>query len=73
MRSFTLEDDGYCFACGKENSSGLGLEFRSRDDMMVAEFTPLKQHHLGSLRNDPEQHQGTKKDDGQTAVGKEFD
>jgi len=44
MRSFTLEDDGYCFACGKENSSGLGLEFRSRDDMMVAEFTPLKQH-----------------------------
>ena len=44
MSAFDLQDDGFCFACGKANPSGLGLEFRNEKQKMVAEFTPLKAH-----------------------------
>jgi uncharacterized protein (TIGR00369 family) len=34
-----LEDDNYCFVCGKQNTAGLGLSFSSVGDKVVAEFT----------------------------------
>jgi uncharacterized protein (TIGR00369 family) len=37
-----LEDDNYCFVCGKQNTSGLGLSFSSVGDKIVAEFTLQK-------------------------------
>jgi uncharacterized protein (TIGR00369 family) len=44
MKSMQLSDDGYCFACGKKNSSGLRLDFRTEDGKAVAEFVPSKIH-----------------------------
>ncbi len=44
MKSIQLSDDGYCFACGKKNSSGLRLDFRTEDGKAVAEFVPSKIH-----------------------------
>ncbi len=44
MKSIQLSDDGYCFACGKINSSGLRLDFRTEDGKAVAEFVPSKIH-----------------------------
>ncbi len=44
MRSFTLEDDGYCFACGRNNDEGLGLAFKTEDGKTSAEFVPRKAH-----------------------------
>jgi acyl-coenzyme A thioesterase PaaI-like protein len=44
MKPLTLADDGYCFACGTKNSSGLGLEFSDRDGKAFAEFIPRKSH-----------------------------
>ena len=44
MKSIQLSDDGYCFACGKKNSSGLKLDFRTEDEKAVAEFVPSKIH-----------------------------
>jgi len=44
MKSIQLSDDGYCFACGKKNSSGLKLDFRTEDGKAVAEFIPSKIH-----------------------------
>jgi uncharacterized protein (TIGR00369 family) len=37
-----LEDDNYCFICGKQNPMGLGLGFSSIGDKVVAEFTLQK-------------------------------
>lgn len=37
-----LEDDNYCFVCGKQNPTGLGLSFLSVGDKVVAEFTLQK-------------------------------
>jgi len=39
-----LEDDFYCFACGKENHIGLKLKFEEKDDSFCASFTPNKYH-----------------------------
>lgn len=44
MKPVTLEDDGYCFACGQKNYSGLRLEFRSENGKAFAEFIPGKSH-----------------------------
>jgi uncharacterized protein (TIGR00369 family) len=44
MKSIKLSDDGYCFACGKDNSAGLQLDFRTEDGKAVTEFTPSKIH-----------------------------
>lgn len=44
MKTPPLEDDGYCFACGPKNSSGLGLQFTEAGGKAVAEFIPLKSH-----------------------------
>jgi acyl-coenzyme A thioesterase PaaI-like protein len=44
MTPLTLEDDGYCFACGPKNSSGLGLAFRAEGGKASAEFIPRKSH-----------------------------
>ena len=37
-----IEDDNYCFVCGKQNPAGLGLSFSSVGDKVVAEFILLK-------------------------------
>ncbi len=37
-----LEDDSYCFVCGKGNPDGLGLIFSSVDNKVTAEFTLQK-------------------------------
>ena len=38
-------DDGYCFACGRDNPIGLHLSFQLQDDgTMVTEFVPKKEH-----------------------------
>jgi acyl-coenzyme A thioesterase PaaI-like protein len=39
-----LYDDGYCFACGRDNPSGLSLDFRNENGKTVSSFTPLKIH-----------------------------
>lgn len=40
-----LRDDGYCYACGKENPAGLHLIFQTDSDgNMVTEFTPERVH-----------------------------
>jgi acyl-coenzyme A thioesterase PaaI-like protein len=39
-----LVDDGYCFACGKRNDIGLGLEFSHLDGRTFSEFIPKKAH-----------------------------
>lgn len=44
MEQFKLEDDSYCFACGKKNECGLKLSFRYSDGKLTSEFTPLKIH-----------------------------
>jgi len=37
-----LEDDNYCFACGKENHHGLKLSFNYSKGRLTTEFTPSK-------------------------------
>jgi len=44
MKKMRLQDDGYCFVCGKSNQSGLQLDFRKEEDKVVAEFFPQKSH-----------------------------
>ncbi len=45
MKDLKLVDDGHCFACGKKNDVGLGLEFRQAEDgRTVSEFIPRKVH-----------------------------
>lgn len=44
MNSIKLEDDNYCFACGRENPCGLKLSFHYSDGKLSLEFTPSKMH-----------------------------
>lgn len=37
-----LEDDNYCFACGRDNRCGLKLSFNYSNGKLVSEFTPSK-------------------------------
>ncbi len=39
-----LEDDSYCFACGKKNQCGLKLSFQYSGGKLTSEFTPSKSH-----------------------------
>ncbi len=39
-----LEDDRYCFACGKENPIGLKLVFEQQDGVFFTRFIPGKMH-----------------------------
>ncbi|MCE1245726.1 MAG: PaaI family thioesterase [Firmicutes bacterium] len=39
-----LEDDKYCFVCGKNNPIGLKLDFEYLEDGIKSVFTPLKEH-----------------------------
>jgi uncharacterized protein (TIGR00369 family) len=40
----TLEDDNYCFVCGKKNPSGLHLRFSGQEGKVLTEFIPQKIH-----------------------------
>lgn len=40
----TLEDDNYCFVCGKKNPSGLHLKFSIQEGKVLTEFIPQKIH-----------------------------
>ena len=44
MADLKLEDDNYCFVCGKHNSSGLMLNFNYSDKKAFAEFSITKVH-----------------------------
>jgi len=44
MRRLALSDDGHCFACGRENPSGLGLLFREEGAMVSAPFVARGEH-----------------------------
>lgn len=44
MKKLALSDDGHCFACGRRNLSGLGLDFRHDAGRVTASFTPSKAH-----------------------------
>ncbi|UCG77390.1 MAG: PaaI family thioesterase [Nitrospirota bacterium] len=39
-----ISDDGQCFVCGKDNPKGLGIEFRSSEEGVVAEFIASAEH-----------------------------
>ncbi|MBI5214039.1 MAG: PaaI family thioesterase [Nitrospirae bacterium] len=39
-----LQDDSYCFACGKKNQCGLKLSFQYSNGRLTAEFIPSKSH-----------------------------
>ncbi len=39
-----LQDDSYCFACGKKNQCGLKLSFQYSGGKLTTEFTPSKSH-----------------------------
>lgn len=44
MHSIKLEDDNYCFVCGRENPYGLKLSFNYSGGKLTSEFTPSKIH-----------------------------
>jgi len=44
MNPIKLEDDNYCFACGRENPCGLKLSFHYSGGKLTTEFTPVKMH-----------------------------
>lgn len=39
-----LQDDGWCFACGKNNPEGLALKFERTEKGVSTTFTPQKKH-----------------------------
>jgi len=39
-----LQDDGYCFACGKNNPQGLRLTFTPCAEGVETTFTPAREH-----------------------------
>lgn len=41
-RPFKLEDDGFCFVCGRDNPYGLKLAFSNLNGKIVSEFTPAR-------------------------------
>jgi uncharacterized protein (TIGR00369 family) len=44
MSITNLNDDGYCFACGKDNPIGLKMEFCFTGDEVIIKFTPREEH-----------------------------
>jgi acyl-coenzyme A thioesterase PaaI-like protein len=42
MRVIELQDDNYCFVCGKNNQCGLRLSFSYKDGKITSHFSPLK-------------------------------
>lgn len=42
MGNLKLQDDNYCFVCGKENHSGLKLTFNYSHGKITCEFIPSK-------------------------------
>lgn len=45
MKKIKLEDDGYCFACGRNNSRGLKLKFSlDKENRLATEFNFTKEH-----------------------------
>jgi acyl-coenzyme A thioesterase PaaI-like protein len=45
MANLRLEDDGYCFACGQKNTSGLKLNFTlDKENSLKTEFRFNKNH-----------------------------
>ncbi len=45
-KNIILEDDHYCFVCGKNNPFGLQLDFSLHDGKVISEFI-LKKSHQG--------------------------
>lgn len=43
-KNITLEDDHYCFICGKNNPFGLQLEFSFHDGKIISNFVLQKSH-----------------------------
>ena len=41
-KKVVLEDDGYCFACGKNNPVGLRLVWETKGNITTTYFTPEK-------------------------------
>ncbi len=41
-RSLKLEDDSFCFVCGRDNPCGLKLTLTNVNGKVVTEFTPVK-------------------------------
>jgi uncharacterized protein (TIGR00369 family) len=41
-RSLKLQDDSFCFVCGRDNPCGLKLAFTNVNGRVVSEFTPAK-------------------------------
>lgn len=41
-RSLRLDDDSFCFVCGKDNPCGLKLAFDNINGRVISEFTPSK-------------------------------
>lgn len=39
-----LEDDGWCFACGRENPEGLSLKFERTEKGVRTTFIPQRKH-----------------------------
>jgi len=45
MAQLRLDDDGYCFACGRNNPRGLKLEFKlDKENCLTTEFRFTKEH-----------------------------
>lgn len=44
MKDVELQDDGFCFVCGKNNKCGLNLSFNYVDGKVVSHFNPSKIH-----------------------------
>lgn len=42
MRHIELQDDDYCFVCGKKNQCGLGLSFSYENGKITSKFEPAK-------------------------------
>lgn len=40
IRNLKLQDDGFCFVCGRENPIGLKLTFHVQNGKAISEFTP---------------------------------
>jgi acyl-coenzyme A thioesterase PaaI-like protein len=44
MKNIELQDDSFCFVCGKNNQWGLNLSFNYVDGKIVSRFNPSKVH-----------------------------
>jgi len=43
-RALSVRENGYCFACGRENPVGLKLDFKVVDGCVETNFVPHKEH-----------------------------